>query len=405
MTNTDIEHKKQMELIVATPSKIETADIATWKQAVNQAKYGYRSALYNLYENLLADGTLSKAIEKRVDAITNAELVFSINGKESEEINDLINTQEFEDLLREIMLTRAYGKTVIIPEFAPRFRMNPIPRKNIRIAHFERPIKERKRYILSREYELTGYEYSDDEDILELGKDEDLGFIFNAAPYVLYKRNNFADWAQFAEIFGMPMVVGKYNSADEEAREQLMANLAKMGGQNRVGVPHEANVEVHQNNASGSNTLYKDLRAACNEEILIAVSGETMTTLSGSSRSQAEIHKDTKKGGTKSDRKFVERALNSWLVPLLIRRGYKVAGGEFSFPEEGENLTVKERVDIALRLKKDGIHIEDDYFYKITGIPKPKKQAPSNSPKGGEPKAREGSVPPSGARGLDGFFR
>jgi len=359
-----------IEMMVLRPARIQAEDINTWREAVNSAKRGYRTKLYNLYENLMADPVLSDAIDKRVNAITNAEIAFLKQGKSVEIIEDLIDTPEFEELISEIVLHKAWGKSVIDVSFYPEFNVFSVPRKHIRIDKMDRPLSERKRYILEKESDMTGYDYENDPYIIECGKDNDLGFIFKAAPYVIYKRGGFGDWAQFAEIFGMPFLVGKYNGYDPKAKERLFQALSEIGSNPRAAIPKETELEVTPNKSSSSNTLYKDLKDACNEEILIAVLGNTMTTLSGSSRAQAEVHRETQEDAAKSDRRYVQRMLNRKLVPLLQKRGYPVAGGFFSFPDAGESVSTQERLEMALKVRREGIPVDDDYFYEITGIPK-----------------------------------
>jgi len=383
-------------------ARVESADINTWREAVNSAKSGYRTKLYNLYENLLSDPILSDALDKRVGAITNAEITFQRDGKNVEAIDDLIDTPAFELLVKEIVLSKAWGKSVIEAMFTPEFDIFSFPRKHIYIANLERKLADRRRYIIEREGMLTGYDYEGDPWILECGDDYDLGFLYRAASYVIYKRGGFGDWAQFAEIFGMPFLVGKYAGTDTATRDKLFDALAQIGSNPRAAIPKETDLEVIANNSSGSNTLYKDFRAACNEEILIAVLGNTMTTISGSSRSQGEVHQDTQEDIAQSDRRYVQRNLNKWLVPLLIARGYDAAGGFFSFPDQGENMTTKERVDMAITLKKEGIPIDDDYLLEITGIPKAKSSDPkppkTDPPKQDPPKSTDQK------KGLRGFF-
>ena len=286
---------KVIQSLTIRQARIESADITTWRDAVNSAKKGFRTKLYDLYENLLADPILADALDKRIGAITNAEITFQKNGENVEEIDDLIDTPAFELLVKEIVLSKAWGKSVIEAIFTPEFDIFSFPRKHIYIANIERRLDERRRYILEREGMLTGYDYEGDPWILECGDDYDLGFLFRAAAYVIYKRGGFGDWAQFAEIFGMPFLVGKYSGADTRMRDQLFDALAEIGSNPRAAIPKETELQVIPNNSSGSNTLYKDFRAACNEEILIAVLGNTMTTISGSSRSQGEVHQDTRK--------------------------------------------------------------------------------------------------------------
>lgn len=377
--------KAILKAIVIQPSRVDTAEIETWKSAVNNAKRGNRSALYNLYENLLSDPVLSEAMESRVEAITNAEITFQVNGDNVEEIDDLIDTPEFEEMIKEIALQKAWGKSVIDTRFEPTFDVFSFPRKNIRIRNMEKPRSEWKKYIAAKESDMDGYDYTQDEFMIECGGDDDLGYLWRAAQYVIYKRGGFGDWAQFAEIFGMPFVTGRYNSYDTTTRDQLYEALEKIGGKPYAAIPNEANIEIHDNKSSGSNELYGSLRRACNEEILIAVKGNTMTTLDGSSRAQAEVHENVQSGKIKSDRRYVQRVLNKFFVPLLIKRGYPVAGGFFLFPEQGEKMKVADQVDLGLKLRNAGIPVADNYFYEITGIPAAEiDDNATQSPKGEE---------------------
>jgi len=382
-----------IQTLVLRPSKIETTDIDVWKKSVNGFKAGNRTKYYDLCENIMADPYLADAIEKRVNAITNAEITFQMDGKNVEEIDDLIDTPEFEELIKEIVLSKAYGKSVIETAFLPEFSVFSYPRKHIKITNVDKPLSERRKYIVAKESDLTGYDYTLDDFIIEAGKDDDLGFIFKAAPYVIYKRGNFGDWAQFAELFGMPFVTGKYSSYDTKTRDQLFEALSTLGGNRVAAVPMESEIEVHENKSTGSSDLYANFRKACNEEILIAVLGNVMTTVDGSSKSQAEVHENGQKEISKSDRRFVQRILNRKLVPLLIKRGYNIAGGFFSFPDGGERISTKERVDMALNIKKNGIPVDDDYFYEITGIPKAEKKDPEPDKGAGGNKPEEKPVP------------
>ncbi|MDR1336523.1 MAG: DUF935 domain-containing protein, partial [Tannerella sp.] len=383
--------------LVIKQAKVDTADINTWKTAVNSAKSGNRSKLYDLYENLLADPFLSDAINKRTDAIVNAEIAFIKDGQTVEEIDSLIDTVEFENLVREIVLSRAWGKSVIEIMFSPEFHIFSYPRRNIRITNLDKPLAEHKKFLAAKDSDNTGYDYVSDSRIIECGDDYDLGLIYRAAPYVIYKRGGFGDWSQFVEIFGMPLLIGKYSMYDERGREKLMEMLTSMGSNPRAAIPEGTDIEVKPNQSFGSPQLYREFRAACNEEILVAVVGNTMTTVAGSSRSQGEVHQNSEEKINRADRRFVQRTLNRYLLPLLIERGYgAAAGGYFVFPDTGENMTAQERIDLALQIRREGIPVSDDYIYDISGIPKPSgKQAkkpdgkPDGKPADGKEKEQE----------------
>jgi len=361
--------------LVIQPAKLESADIGTWRTALNNANRGNRAKLYDLIDNVMLDPVLSSAVDRRINKITNAEITFQRYGESVEEIDDLIDTPEFELLIEEIARARAYGKSVIEVGFSPEFDVFSFPRKHIKITNLDKPLSERKRFIAARTTDQHGYDYTQDDFIFECGRDDDFGYIFKAAAYVIYKRGGFGDWAQYAEIFGMPFLVGKYNSADEKQRDMLFEALSMIGGKPVAAVPDGTSLDVHDTGGS-STDLYDRFKKACNEEILIAVLGQSMTTTDGSSRSQAEVHEDTEEGIAQSDRRYVQRMLNRYLVPLLVKRGYKAEGGFFLFPDAGENISTKERLDMGFLMRREGLEVDEDYFFEISGIPRSKTKKP-----------------------------
>lgn len=94
-------------MTVAVP-RIETTDVGSWRNALNAFFRGERAKFYALIENLLADPVLADALDKLVDSVTNAEIMFQVNGESVDEIEDLMESLEFERLLKEIALSFAW---------------------------------------------------------------------------------------------------------------------------------------------------------------------------------------------------------------------------------------------------------------------------------------------------------
>lgn len=46
-------------------------------------------------------------------------------------------------------------------------------------------------------------------------------------------------------------------------------------------------------------------------------------------------------------------------------------GGVFAYDEPVDVTVAKDKVEIAVQLRNAGVPVSDDYFYEITGIPKP----------------------------------
>jgi hypothetical protein len=321
-------------------------------------------------------------------------LTFTINNEEVPEINDLIKTKAFRKLLKEIILAEMWGITVLETSYDKLFDCWSIPRTHI---------NTKNKVIGFNEGDDFGISYLDDPFLIAVEGEEKFGEILKAVPYVIYKRGNFGDWAQFAELFGMPFRLGKYDSFDEAGRIQLTEALDKAGSAAYAAVPKNTDLEYIANNSTGDGALYDNLRKACNEEILIGILGQTMTTVQGDkgARSLGEVHQGVEDGIHADDRIFVETILNTEVLPRLEARGFKVTGGTFAYPELGETIKLKDRISIDTALDKL-VEIEADYFYETYGIPKPedgggKKQPPVPVPPATEPAvdpAKKGKQPP-----------
>ena len=79
-------------------------DIGSWKSALRSADIGIRWPLYDLYEDVLIDGTVTDAIGKRIEAITDCDIHFTApDGSVVEAMEELIDSLTFERLLEDIM--------------------------------------------------------------------------------------------------------------------------------------------------------------------------------------------------------------------------------------------------------------------------------------------------------------
>ena len=349
------------QIVIKAPQR-STSDVSKWRTALRSADMGRSKPLFDLYEDLLIDGVLSDAVEKRIAAITNSELAFTnLKGEKVQEMIDLIDTLAFEELLTCIMQTRFWGRSAGEFDFTNGFGFNPIPFKNISLE---------TKSILLNEADQSGISYVDDDFLLVLGKQRDRGLFLKTAPFTIWKRGGFGDYAQWLEIFGMPQRVGKYSSYDTQSRQLLEEALSKAGSAPWLVIPKESDVETTNNTGNGSSgTSYNDFRKACNEEMLITVLGQILTTVPGDkgARSLGEVHKQVEESRNKADMRYTQRVLNTYVKPVLIKRGFP-AVGNFVFPEDVESLTVDELVSLSGIIK-----IPSAYIYDKHGIPKPKE--------------------------------
>ena len=58
--------------IIVQPVVRTVHDVAAWRSALRMADNGNRTKLYDLYSDILLDGVLADAIDKRIDAVKDA---------------------------------------------------------------------------------------------------------------------------------------------------------------------------------------------------------------------------------------------------------------------------------------------------------------------------------------------
>ena len=207
-----------------------------------------------------------------------------------------------------------------------------------------------------------------------LGKKNDLGLFLRCSMYALYKRSGFGDFAQYVEIFGQPVRVVKYDAYDMETQKKLRQALDESGSSLVMMIPKQADFEMLDGKTSnGNGELQTKLISICNQEMSIAILGNSETTTSSSSSgyAQAEVHQEQQLIFTKSDLRYVTRILNSQQFrDILTGYGYNAQEGSFCFEEEVNTTALKERLEIDLKVAQK-VPVADDYWYETYGVPKP----------------------------------
>ena len=60
-------------IIIKAPTR-KVYDVGDWRTALRNADSGRVKQLYDLFDDLMVDGVLSDAVQRRIDAVTNSEL-------------------------------------------------------------------------------------------------------------------------------------------------------------------------------------------------------------------------------------------------------------------------------------------------------------------------------------------
>ena len=190
---------------------------------------------------------------------------------------------------------------------------------------------------------------------------------------MIFKRNGGSDYAEFCELWGQPILAGFYDPDDETGREEMEKSFQARGAGGSLVMSKNGDIKPISGDAK--NAVHDAFLDWCDEQILIGVLGQIMTSKDGASLSQSQVHMETEEEISEADKRFVQRVLNTQLLPLLEKRGYPVKEGFFKFVEK-DNTTAKDKLAIAEQvdsLTADGV--DDEYFYETFGLPKGNKAA------------------------------
>src|SRR5277367_6324583 len=138
----------------------------------------------------------------------------------------------------------------------------------------------------------------------------------------LFKNYVLKDWVTFAEVFGQPLRVGKYQAgATETDRQTLLRAVANIGADAAAIIPESMVIEFTQARTSASTDLYERFCQYADNQISKAVLGQTLTTelpKGSGSRAAAQVHEAVRRDILSADARRLEETLGRDLVKPLV---------------------------------------------------------------------------------------
>ena len=359
---------RQPDIVLQMP-EIFMFDMNAYMQSVKAARgidFSNRVRLYDMYDSASLDLHLSGVIAKRMRGVTKIPIEFRRNGVPDDAINNQIKSPWFKQLRKDLVMSEFWGFTLV------QFYLNE--EGNIRYdlinrKHYD-PIH---RKLLKYQGSMDGVPIDDFPDMLFVGSERDLGIYSELLPAVLYKRGDMSDWAQFCNIFGMPIREYTYDAGDEDARRRVIADARRQGANAAYIHPKESELKlVEAGNKTGSSDLYRAFAEYWDSKMSIRVLGNTLTTDAKSTGTQAlgSVHKEEEDEMNSDDRDFILDILNYDMRPIFASLGFNVEGGEFVYAKK-DKINPAQQIDIVQKLSSMGLPIDDDYLYETFCVAKP----------------------------------
>ncbi|MEM5789977.1 MAG: DUF935 family protein, partial [Syntrophobacteraceae bacterium] len=124
------------------------------------------------------------------------------------------------------------------------------------------------------------------------GYDTRAGILRVCAWMYLFKNYGIKDWAAFAEIYGMPLRLGKYEPGASKSDKEALLNAIRSLGSDAAGIISKSTeiefVESQKSSGTGQN-IYESLVRFCDAQMSKAILGQTLTSEAGGEKGQGSL--------------------------------------------------------------------------------------------------------------------
>jgi phage gp29-like protein len=344
-------------------------DIDRWRRSITDAEnvYNYdRRLMQELFMELEFDAHISAVVNQIVAEIQGSDYRMAIDGETDEAATNVIKHPWFQDFIRYVLEAEFYGYTLIEFGSSTPTGFEYIKSIDRRYIVPEYKVVKRDLYGYGREGGIPFMEAPYNEWTLWF---DCYGFgLFNkAAPLWIYKKQAYNYWAEYQQIFSMPLRVGKTDIRDTSRRDNMTAMLRDMGAAAWGVFDADDTVEFIQSTGSIGNPVFESLINNTNKEISKLFLGQTMTTEDGSSRSQAEVHENTKLSIMEMYYRKVEDAVNLKLIPMMQRHRIISNNPVFEFVWSEKDMSQTEKIDAISKLAPY-FDFDPEYIEEFVGI-------------------------------------
>lgn len=371
-------------------------DVQTARQAIIEAELAYfaqRVKLIQLYQDTVLNGHVTAAMNRRKDlSLLKNYGLYDAKGVKNEQWTTFLQSKWFSDYQGYVLDSIFWGYSLI--------RIGDIVNSKIQdVTIIKRQnVSPDRLNIVTLVYNTSGIMFLEDPDLKKFtvwvtSNTENAestcghGLLYKIAIYELWVRHAFGNWAEYSEIFGMPIRLGKTDSKDESMRAKMSQMLENMGSSAWGVFDYEDQIELVEPIKSSGIVVYDDLRKACQAEISKIALGHA----SALDATPGRLGGDDPAEQALRDKQIADCTLlalttNDQLIPKLRDLGFNIPQGLiFKFDNDEEIEEQRER-DSEFNLKFStmvktlsdaGYEVDPLYITEMTKIPLTKKVLPT----------------------------
>lgn len=203
--------------------------------------------------------------------------------------------------------------------------------------------------------------------LVPIGDKNNLGLLDKAAPLVIKKKEVISAWSEAAELFGMPMRIGRTSLSDNERRANMEEMLENIGESAWAVIDEEDEIELKETSKTDFSNMYDQFIERVNSELSKLFLSQTGTTDEKTHVGSAAVMENVLKDVIESYILRVEDITNEIVLPLCVKHGI-VNAGTYIKADNEQKLSLKELFDIVKELMPS-VNIPHDWISETFDIP------------------------------------
>lgn len=373
-TNKEMISKAQTIIQEIQPSteQLSKKDIGAWRRAHQMAvnaENPNRNELYNIYDYTTSIDPFVTGILQRtkLEVMQRKFRVVNSKGEEQLELTNIFEAIWFKRLMSLALDARYWGHSLIelgdmVTDPIPGYSyVKLVPRYNV--------IPERG-LIIKQKSDTHGFDYRSgalSEWVIEVGDPFDLGIFLKATPHAISKKHVTIFWDNFAERFGIPILYAITDSRNDADRYKINNMLKNMGSSASGLFPQGTELKLIENKAGDAFKVFDQRIVRANEELSVALAGQTMAFTDGASLSQAQVHQAGFEMIINQMADELKDVVNGQLIPRMVLHGMRQLEGHRFEWNDAYEFSPKEMMDIEQMLLNN-YEIDPKYFIDKYGI-------------------------------------
>lgn len=361
-------------------------DIQSYVTAVRHAENiqaPNRTNLWRLYNDVVIDAQVSTVMSSRKNAILSRNFnIIDKNGDLDLDKTKLLNRGDWlYKFIDHSLDSIFYGYSLIQFDYKYDFMGNRID-FDFKVDLVPRPyvcpeygllVTAMGQYNTGTPYLEEPYKFWN----IPVGEVRDLGLLQKLSPLYIWKKNSFSSWAEFTEIFGVPMRIIKTDMTDSITKQNAL-NMMKNIGAGGAGIFDKNDMIDVLESKNSDGAIFNNIIERCNTEIAKLVLGQTGTIEEKAFVGSAKVHERVLQQYTNRDEKFIENLFQTHLIPFLNlhKFGFEDCSIEIA-PLDELTLTeqIKNIVDLSKYYTIDPEFIEEKTGIRIVGIKEVQKES------------------------------